>query len=130
MTTTRERLDLDRRMTEYGIAIEDRQPLRRIAMTLQRWHELECGTERGGIERDERTNKCYWYDAKTGARSWAADRETGALRRLAIIMARYPQYRAYVQGDPRGASLYLVPVTDLAHGEQIDAIYSQGLAIY
>ena len=37
------------------------------------------------------------------------DRERGALKRLAKIMApRYPQLKSYVQGDPRGASLYIM----------------------
>jgi hypothetical protein len=35
------------------------------------------------------------------------DRERGAQKRLAMIMAKYPGWQAYVQGDPRGASLYI-----------------------
>lgn len=71
-------------------------------MQLHRWHELACGTETGGVERDEATGETYWYNAVSGHRYPTPDRETGARKRLAKIMSRYPTLRAYVQGDPRG----------------------------
>jgi hypothetical protein len=37
-------------------------------------------------------------------------------------MARYPSLRAYIQGDPRGASLYIMRPDDRE--------YSQGIAVY
>ena len=43
------------------------------------------------------------------------DRERGAQKRLAKIMARYPGSIAYVQGDPRGASLYIIGQPRLCH---------------
>ena len=58
------------------------------------------------------------------------DRETGALKRLAAIMARYPQLSAYVQGDPRGAALYILRPGDVPEGGQADAYYSRGIAVY
>lgn len=91
-----------------GITYEDAMALRRIAMTLHGWHELECGTDHGAIERDETTGKAFWRNAMTGKRYPCADRETGAKKRLAKIMARYPVLQAYIQGDPRGAALYIL----------------------
>lgn len=117
-------------LTRAGISQPDAEALRRIAMTLHRWHELECGSDRGCIERDETTGKPYWSSAITGKRYAVADREEGARKRLAKIMARYPTLRAYIQGDPRGASLYILRPGDVPEGEAIDSYYSRGLAVY
>jgi len=113
---------------DFGVA--DAYALRRIAMQLHRWHELECGVENGGVERDETTGKCYWYSSHSGRRTPTADRETGALKRLASIMARYPHLSHYVQGDPRGAALYILRPGDVPPGADADAYYSRGLAVY
>lgn len=117
-------------LTRAGMTDADAFALRRVAMTLHRWHELECGTDTGGVERDETTGKTYWYNAMTGRRSPTPDRETGALRRLAAIMARYPALSAYVQGDPRGAAVYILRPGDVPAGADPDAYYSRGLAVY
>lgn len=99
------------RIESLGVSTDDAFALRRISMVLSRWSELECGTDNGGIERDEDTGKPYmvWYSNYDGKRhqSPVADRERGALVRLNTIMARYPELDAYVQGDPRGAALYI-----------------------
>lgn len=108
----------------------DAYALRRIAMTLHRWHEMECGDENGGVERDEKTGKTYWYSAYSGKRYLYPDKESGALRRLAAIMARYPALRAYVQGDPRGAALYILRPGDVPEGKSEDAYYPRGIAVY
>lgn len=118
-----------------GIAHADAVLLRRIAMQLHRWHELECGTEYGAVERDEATGKCYWYNANSTAthiarRTPTRDMETPALKRLGKIMAKYPALSFYVQGDPRGASLYVLRAGDVPEGEAKDAYYSRGLAVY
>ena len=42
-----------------GVAETDAFALRRVAMTLHRWHELECGTDTGAVERDETTGRTY-----------------------------------------------------------------------
>ncbi len=121
------------RLERCGISYHDAVALRRISMTLHNWHELECGTDRGAIERDETTGKTYFtYERMSGSRGRTpcADRETGALKRLAVIMQRYPTLRAYVQGDPRGASLYILRPGDVPNGEQDDAYYSNGVAVY
>lgn len=36
----------------FVVARDDAKALRRISMTLRRWHELECGDGSGHIERD------------------------------------------------------------------------------
>lgn len=51
-----------------GLGYHEAHALRRIAMQLHRWHELECGTDTGAVERDETTGKTYWYNAMTGRR--------------------------------------------------------------
>ena len=103
--------------------------LRRISMQLHRWHELECGVENGGVERDEKTGKVTWYNSYTGNRSPYRDMETPALKRLAKVMKRHPDLRAYVQGDPRGCALYLLQPNDAPKGQE-DSYYSHGIAVY
>lgn len=170
-------------------AREDAESLRRISMTLHRWHELECGVDNGGIERDERwaieraahpasdharwwdgakwVKKCnrrtyddseksamsfddrerngfpidgawrdtggaaWWYSSHSGKRTHiVADREAGALKRLAVIMSRYPSLTSYVQGDPRGCALYILRPGDVPAGCDVGAYYSRGLAVH
>ena len=57
------------------------------------------------------------------------DRERGALKRLAKIMERYPTLKAYVQGDPRGAALYILRPGDVPEGKDADAYYSRGIVV-
>src|SRR3990167_9343833 len=131
MTTAKERFEVLARLERAGIKYEDQDKLRRIALTLHRWHEYECGVDRGHVERDETTNKTYWVNANTGRRYPTPDRETAALKRLKAIMRPYSRrFVAYVQSDPRGASLYLVPRKYLKGGLDINAHYSNGIAIY
>ena len=99
-------------------------------MQLHGWHERECGTDNGCIERDDTTGKTYWRNAMSGRRYRIPDRETGALKRLNAIMAAYPSLSAYVQGDPRGASLYVLHPGDVPEGAQPDSHYDRGLAVY
>lgn len=119
-------------LVEAGISLDDALALRRIAMQLHRWHELECGVENGGVERDETTGKVMWYSSHTGKRTPFPDRETPALKRLQKIMNRYKDsgLSAYVQSDPRGAALYIIRAGDVPEGENVSAYYSRGLAVY
>ena len=132
MRSTREKWEVVERVKRLGVIETDALALRRIAVTLHNWHEKECGTDHGCIERDETTGKAYWLNSTTRQRSPVRDMETGALTRLQGIMARYRRRMVpYVQTDPRGASLYLVPRKTLKWYQQpIDQIYSQGVAIY
>lgn len=58
-----------------------------------------------------------------------ADREKGALKRLAAIMAAYPGLVYYHQGDPRGCALWLIPKDRLSEGERVDSVYTRGVAV-
>lgn len=138
--TKREALDHVRMMDQLsrlGITYDDSQALRRISMTLRRWFELECGNSNDyaswAIERDEETEIPYMVNhPHTNAASYRtriADKETGARKRLAVIMARYPRLTAYVQGDPRGCALYILTADQLSSEHSIDSIYTRGVAI-
>ena len=107
------------RLFELGIPYDDAQKLRRISMTLRRWFELECGDSDNykswSIERDEATDRPFMVIHPHNAPNWpkimrnpVADREKGARKRLAAIMARYPKLYAYIQTDPRGVALYII----------------------
>ena len=114
-----------------GISPDDALALRRASMTLRRWFELECGTESGAIEQDETSGLWYWYNSNTGRRGYRVpDRETGARRRVAEIVARYPGLSAYIQTDPRGASVYILRPGDVPAGKDPGAYYSNGVAVY
>ena len=117
-------------LQSLGVAQPDAEALRRISMTLHRWHEYECGIDNGCIERDETTNKPFWRSSFTGRRHPMQDRETGALKRLHAIMARYPNLKPYVQGDPRGAALYILRPNDVPAGADVNAYYSRGICVY
>lgn len=111
-----------------GFSTVEAEQLRRISMTLHRWHELECGTDNGCIERDEATNKPYWVSAfgtrwnmNARTRTPMADRETGAIKRLDKIISERNKRAVspgssntalgyYIQTDPRGAA----PITTAA----------------
>lgn len=155
-------------LMQLGFTMHEADALRRISMTLRRWHELECGDGNGYIERDETTGKAYWLNSFSGKRFSLRDMETGALRRLkAIITARNGRndlqcedrnYKcdngtfdivtadgeirlqnvpaekavmsAYVQGDPRGAALYIIRPGDIPQGQTADSCYSRGIVVY
>lgn len=129
------------RMRALGIEAEDCERLRRISMTLRRWFELECGTGEGQVSRsierdgDNGDGKPFLrvqFPTSHGyvdRRHPIADRETGARKRLKAIMAKYPGLTAYIQGDPRGCSLYILTAENLASGHDINSIYTRGLAV-
>lgn len=121
-----------------GVTPDDARALRRISMTLRRWHELECGSGNDyysfAIERDEITEKPFivrWRNSDGKAyRTPTPDRERGALKRLDEIMARYPALRSFVQGDPRGCALHLLRPSDVPEGMDADAYYTRGIPVY
>lgn len=128
-----------KQVLSLGIDYDDARALRRISMTLRRWHDYECGTGEGqtqySIERDEngrpfmrvqRSTRTGYIDQR-----WPVpDRERGALKRLASIMARYPALTPYVQGDPRGCALHLLRPGDVPPGGDPSAYYSRGIPVY
>lgn len=173
-TTQKERDEVLRRLDRLGIAYEDAQALRRIALTLRRWFELECGDGNDygswAIERDDTDTyictKCGHHGDGLGdcgkcgdiaplrhiatgfpymvhhhykhgkgpdfvTKRRIADKETGARKRLTVILAKYPSLHAYIQTDPRGASLYLLTAEQVAsYNQPIESIYSYGVAVY
>lgn len=137
-TTAKERQEVMDRLARLGIDRDDAGALRRISMTLHRWHELECGDGNNyvsySIERDEVTDIPYMvyhrFTQKHSERVKIADREKGALKRLSAILTRYPTLGYYIQGDPRGAALYLLRPGDVPEGEGADSYYSRGICVY
>lgn len=140
-----------RRLERAGITYDDALALRRIAMTLHRWFELECGDSNDYaswcITRGRKVNGVFSYGNDDGSEGKPfierhihsentaryepiADRETGARKRLAKIMARYPDFAAYVQTDPRGAALYILQGEQLKDERPLDQIYNRGIAVY
>lgn len=130
------------RVTSTGISLMDAVALRRIAMTLHRWAELECGDSNNhgswAIERDDNGDGAPYmvhHVYRHGAgkdftrRIRIADRERGALKRLAVIMARYPTLATYHQTDPRGAALYILQPGDVPEGADPSTCYSNGIAV-
>jgi hypothetical protein len=128
------------RLTAEGISFEDASALRRISMTLHRWYEMECGDTNNwsswSVVRGNKTGGVFEYNddgkpyierhihtASKPTYTLIADRERGANKRLARIMAKYPQLGAYLQTDPRGCALYI--------GKGLtDTNYNQGIAVY
>lgn len=127
-----------------GISFDDAMTLRRCAMTLHRWFELECGDSNNygswSIERDDngdgppfmvRHHYRHGAGKDSTTRTRIPDREAGARKRIGKIMAKYPDLVAYVQGDPRGAPLHIVRRADIPEGSKVDEIYSsRGIAVY
>ena len=113
-----------------GIAYDDAIALRRISMTLHRWHERECGVDNGCIERNEKTGKPMWRNAMTNRCYQIPDRETGAKKLLDKIMVNYPDLKPYIQTDPRGCALYLLRPNDVPEGKDADCYYSRGIPVY
>lgn len=144
-----------------GRAHGDAESLRRISMTLHRWHELECGdgNEHGSwcitrgrwrtfIPEEGKPVKTFEHDddekpfleyhhythgAGKDSVTYSAlpDREAGAKRRLATVLKRYPGVQAYIQTDPRGSALYMLPPGSVKEGEDVSSVYSsRGIAVF
>jgi len=132
-----------------GFTAEEAESMRRISMTLRRWHELECGDGNGCIERDEVSGIPQWRRSDDTGKLCGRpipDREKGAKRRLAAIIgqrngrpgivngefcaAPAGKLSAYIQTDPRGAALYILRPGDVPEGESADAYYSRGICVY
>lgn len=96
------------------ITLDDCATLRRAALTITRWDEMECGNSNDyasfGIERDEATGVPYFITRPNNSnkvhKRRIADREAGALRRVAAICKRLGLFY-YYQSDCRGWPLYL-----------------------
>jgi hypothetical protein len=132
-----ELLRLAERLAVFGFTADEVAALLKIERTLHRWAELECGTDAGHIERDEKTGKALFFNARAryidprDPRAWSIvpDREAGALKRLGRIMAGKRGVVAYHQGDPRGCALYIVPTASIPKGARVDSCYTNGIAV-
>lgn len=143
------RYDAIRALQSIGVTRDDATALRRISMTLHRWHERECGDSNDycsvclvrGYKQPDGT---FMYDdtglpfeevhshrgsAKPSYRQ-VLDRERGALKSLGEIMSRYPTLTPYVQADPRGCALYVLRPEDVPEGKAASVYYSRGIAVY
>ncbi len=137
---TKHKYDCILALTRAGISEDDARALRRIAMTFSAWDEAECGSSDDyasrGIERDEVTGKPYRTMIVHKEQPYRVhrypiqDRERSTNKRLAEIMARYPDFVAYHQSDCRGLSLYILRPSDLIEGNpRIDEYYSRGIGV-
>ena len=96
------------------ITLDDCAALRRAALTLTRWAELECGNGNDyaswSIERDEETEIPYFITRPNTSnevrKRRIPDREKGALKLVAAICQRLGLHY-YHQTDPRGLPLYV-----------------------
>lgn len=139
------------RLQSLGVSWNDALALRRISMTLHRWHELECGdgndygswcisrghkSKDGFIHDDEGAPYLEHHHYGSGKTyttySRLPDRERGAIKRLKALMAKYGYIGLswYIQGDPRGAALYILRPGDVPEGGSPDAYYSAGVAVF
>lgn len=105
---------------------DDANTLRRAQITLQKWAKQACGNSNNfcswSIERDEQTDvpyRCVYPHSGKSYRVRIADREAGALRRVAVICTRLGAH-FYHQTDPRGCALYVsmkpLPANDYTRG--------------
>jgi hypothetical protein len=124
-------------LQSLGFTRDECEQLRRISMQLHSWHERECGTDNGCIERDETTGKAYWLNSHSMRRYPIRDMEAGALRRLQNIVAERNDraigrvliceseneitVKPYVQTDPRGAALYIIRPQDVPEGASVES---------
>lgn len=128
--------DFYNRMYDLGLKWDEIETLRRAQMTLHRWAEGECGDGNDhaswGIERDETTGKPFrvvYPHTRPSYRVAIADREKGALRRVAAIMAAHPDLWSFHQTDPRGCALYIGRTSDLNPDMPLDSQYNRGMAV-
>ena len=144
--TERERITAqENTLYRLGFVPHEARALRRISLTLRRWHELECGIDGGAIERDPITDKPLWRSQYTGAARPIADRERGALRRLGTIIGHRNTriwaasgahavhevaVHPYIQTDPRGAALYILRPGDVPSGADPASYYTRGVCVY
>jgi hypothetical protein len=142
-------------LLELGFTRAEADQIRRISMTLHRWHELECGTDSYCISRghwnaethsldyDDDGDPFYEFAGGSGRNRYQRipDREKGAIKRLnAIIGDRNKRAVTpgssqtalgyYIQTDPRGAALYILRPGDVAEGQSVESYYTRGICVY
>lgn len=137
-TKASRRIEFYNRFQKLGLSFDEIETLRRAEMTLHRWSGLECGDANEyaswAIERDEVTQKPfmvrYSHNEAKSRKTPIADRESGALKRIAKVLESHPDLAYYYQTDPRGCALYLLRKgIDILPGESIDSVYTRGFAV-
>ena len=145
------------KLQELGITYDDCWSLRRISMTLHRWHEGECGDSnaygawcivRGRQERTDDGQRQFVHDPDGDSyikhhtynhghapdrtsHEKIPDRERGARKRLDKIMSKYPDLTSYIQGDPRGCALHILRKADIPKDREASDVYSsRGIAVF
>ena len=113
---------------EKWFTSDDVSNLIKYSRRLSRWCERECGDDRGGIERDEKTGKPYWISSMTGKRFPIRDMET-ATRKRVDNMVKAAGLTWYYQTDPRGCPLYIIREGDIPEGNPVDNYYTNGVAV-
>ena len=127
----RQKYDARDHLIKLGFTYDEADSLLRAANRLRRWHELECGVDWGGIYRED-DGSLTKYTATDGRHRpyHGPDYETLALRRIKKIMAAHPHLGYYVQGDPRGCSLYILRPEDVPEGKSVDTYYFRGIPVF
>ena len=142
-----------------GFTRDEVEALRRISLTLHRWHERECGSDRACLVRGRMVNGTFEYDddghpyeeyAGLSGRACyhrVPDRERGAMTRLRAILGQRngrpyispggtlvagpaDKLTFYIQGDPRGAALYILRPGDVPAGADVSSYYTRGICVY
>lgn len=146
MNAQERKFNLFARLQALGFTYDEAVALRRIEMTLHRWAEEECnGTiQRIGDEDNAKPFRVLNGPGQFRPQYRIADREAGALKRLAaIVEARNTRESpsefmranaqdwvfSYHQTDPRGCALYLVKRSDIGADQTIEQVYYRGLAV-
>jgi hypothetical protein len=119
-------------LSALGINAPDVHALFNIEKRLNRWFTAECN---GEVYRDEETDKTYRVimchrRGDVLSNSPCRDIETAALRKLDAIMSNYPHLVSYIQGDPRGANLYICEKSKITKERPIDNYYTDGVCVY
>jgi hypothetical protein len=110
-------------LAQAGVSMVDGIALKNAAAGLHRWYEAECGNGRFCINRDNDTGKPYRDYGDTGRRYYIRDMEKANENKISGIMAKHPELGFYLQGDPRGATLYIYKLEELA-GRNVRSCYN------
>ena len=100
----------------------------RLSRRLRRWHERLCGDSYGVVEEEE-DGRCFFLTYE-GHRYRVRNMGRAAERRVAEIMAKFPELVYYIQGDPRGPALYILNKEDVDPALPLASQYLKGEPIY
>lgn len=128
----------ERALATLGITPEDAARLRRISSSLRNSFEFSCCYDESQAAQEKRSRREENLEAKARqivAEAWAEANPQPECRQTEILRAASMLPKApavYVQTDPRGCALYVVPAETIARfpGQPLDSIYSQGIAVY